>query len=85
MAAGRIFERLYQAEDPALGGRRGLGLGLHIAKGLVKLQGGDIWMGSELGKGCRFFFTVPVFAGQTIPHEHEAEQERNEALAETSR
>jgi len=58
----RIFERLYQATDPGEAGRRGLGLGLHIARGLVIRQGGTIWVSSELGKGSRFSFTLPILS-----------------------
>ena len=60
-----IFERLYQATDPGEAGRRGLGLGLHIARGLVLRQRGTIWVSSELGNGSRFSFTLPIFSGQT--------------------
>jgi len=79
-ALERIFERLYQAGDPSEAGRRGLGLGLHIAKGLVTSQGGRIWVVSEVGEGSRFFFTVPMFAlssllGPILVHEVEAGEE----------
>jgi signal transduction histidine kinase len=57
---GRIFEHLYQVPASSFEGRRGLGLGLNIAKDLVVRQGGDIWVDSEPGHGSRFFFTVPV-------------------------
>ncbi len=56
----RIFEHLYQAPASNRAGRRGLGLGLHIAKDLVTRQGGDIWLTGELGQGSRFCFTVPI-------------------------
>jgi signal transduction histidine kinase len=58
----RIFEHLYQITDPGQAGRKGLGLGLHIAKELVTRQGGKIWVSSELQKGSHFFFTVPIFS-----------------------
>jgi len=56
----RIFEHLYQAPASDRVGRRGLGLGLHIAKDLVTRQGGDIWVSSDPGQGSRFRFTVPA-------------------------
>jgi signal transduction histidine kinase len=61
-ARERIFEHLYQVTDPGHAGRRGLGLGLHIAKDLVTRQGGKIWVTSELEKGSHFFFTLPIFS-----------------------
>jgi signal transduction histidine kinase len=61
-ASERIFEHLYQVTDPGHAGRRGLGLGLHIAKDLVTRQGGKIWVNSEVGKGSHFFFTLPIFS-----------------------
>lgn len=58
----RIFERLYQASDPALDGRKGLGLGLYICKELVTRQGGQIWATSKQGQGSVFSVTLPVFS-----------------------
>ena len=61
-AAEHIFEHLYQVTDPGRAGRRGLGLGLHIAKDLVTRQCGEIWVESEPQVGSRFFFTLPIFS-----------------------
>jgi signal transduction histidine kinase len=58
----RIFERLFQAPDPAWAGRKGLGLGLYICKELVMLQGGHIWAKSAPGQGAVFSFTLPIFS-----------------------
>jgi sigma-B regulation protein RsbU (phosphoserine phosphatase) len=58
----RIFEHLYQVTDPGSAGRRGLGLGLHIAKDLVTRQGGEIWVTSVPEKGSLFSFTLPIFS-----------------------
>jgi signal transduction histidine kinase len=58
----RIFERLFQASDPASAGRKGLGLGLYICKDLVTRQGGQIWAKSTPGQGAVFSVTLPIFS-----------------------
>ena len=70
----RIFEHLYQVANFTKAGRKGLGLGLHIAKELVTRMDGKIWVISELQKGSQFFFTVQVFSlgnlvGPILMHE----------------
>jgi len=52
-----VFERFVRAED---GGRRGSGLGLYIAKGLIEAQRGTIWVDSQEGVGTTFSFTLPL-------------------------
>lgn len=56
----RIFDKFYQVGYTTAGVRQGTGLGLTICKQLVEIQGGKIWVQSELGKGSHFHFTLPV-------------------------
>jgi len=58
----RIFERLFQASDPASADHNGLGLGLYICKDLVTRQGGKIWAKSTPGQGAVFSVTFPIFS-----------------------
>ena len=56
----RIFEEFRQASDKISRDYGGTGLGLSIARKLVELQGGQMGLESELGKGSRFWFTLPI-------------------------
>lgn len=55
-----IFERFSQINSHD---RRGIGLGLYIAKMMVEEHPGRIWVESKLGKGSTFHFTLPVRSG----------------------
>jgi signal transduction histidine kinase len=54
-----IFERFYKVDDARSRKTGGAGLGLAIAKQMVELHGGKIWVDSEAGKGSKFSFTLP--------------------------
>ncbi|MBI4348321.1 MAG: response regulator [Elusimicrobia bacterium] len=56
----RVFQRFFQTEAAQKMRRAGFGLGLKIAQEIVKTHGGAMGVESEVGKGSRFFFTVPV-------------------------
>jgi signal transduction histidine kinase len=52
-----VFGQFWQASRTD---RRGIGLGLAIAKGIVESHNGRIWVESALGLGSSFFFTLPI-------------------------
>jgi len=59
----RIFLEFQQVQTSRLTGKpEGTGLGLALAKRFVEMHGGKLWVESEVGKGSRFFFTLPTTA-----------------------
>lgn len=56
----RIFERFYRAQDRRVAETTGSGLGLALAREVVRLHGGDITVDSEVDKGSTFAMTLPL-------------------------
>jgi len=50
----QIFQRLHTAKDYP-----GTGIGLSMCQNIVERYGGTIWVESDIGKGSKFFFTLP--------------------------
>lgn len=56
----KVFDKFYQIGERVSTDISGTGIGLSIAKEIVELHGGTIWVESEKGKGTEFIFTIPL-------------------------
>ncbi len=63
----RIFDRFYQVEPSLTRRYEGMGLGLSIAKDMVELHNGRVWVESVAGKGSRFTIVLPVSPFKAVP------------------
>ena len=54
----QVFERFYKSDKSRGLDKTGVGLGLFIAKTIIRAHGEKIWVESEEGKNCEFFFTL---------------------------
>lgn len=65
---GYVFDRFYQTDSSSTHTQGGTGIGLALVKELVEMQGGEVRVASELGKGTTFEVLLPVLAA---PHRAE--------------
>jgi len=56
----KLFTKFFRAENIAKISQEGSGLGLYIAKNIIKRHGGEIWVESEINRGSTFYFTLPT-------------------------
>lgn len=59
-ALPRIFDKFFQVHTSTETGIKGTGLGLAIVKHIVELHGGEVAVESEMGRGSRFYFSLPT-------------------------
>lgn len=57
---GQLFKKFYRGSNATKIEPNGSGLGLYITKNIMKRHGGDISVESNLGRGSRFWFTLPL-------------------------
>jgi signal transduction histidine kinase len=55
-----LGERFFRGGDPNTRTTRGTGLGLALAKEVLRLHGTDLEVQSEIGRGSRFSFRLPL-------------------------
>lgn len=61
-ALPNLFTKFFQVAGSAEHKSKGMGLGLYISKSIVEMHKGRIWVESEVGKGSKFSFSVPLTA-----------------------
>jgi signal transduction histidine kinase len=59
-AQARIFEPFHRVDDSSTRRTSGAGLGLYLAREIVSVHGGRLWVESEPGEGSTFFFSLPL-------------------------
>jgi PAS domain S-box-containing protein len=56
----RIFDRFYRIDNRLRRETQGTGLGLYLTRAIVEAHGGHISVKSQVGRGSRFVFTLPL-------------------------
>ena len=60
-----IFDRFYKTDKSRSMDKKGMGLGLYIAKTIMRLHGGDIFVESRVNEYTRFTFRLPLTENQS--------------------
>jgi hypothetical protein len=71
-----VFDRFNKGEVDLTYKYSGTGLGLSISKAFVQMLNGKIWVESDLGKGSKFYFTLPFEEKERDAQNIDLEDER---------
>ena len=75
-----IFDRFYKTDKSRSKDKKGMGLGLFIAKTIMRLHEGDIYVESRVGEYTRFAFRLPT----NIPHPKSGKKDAGGKYIETT-
>jgi two-component system phosphate regulon sensor histidine kinase PhoR len=56
----KVFDKFFRSDDPRVQAEVGTGLGLSLAREVVRMHGGEITVESELDKGSTFTMALPL-------------------------
>ncbi len=62
----KVFDEFEQVDSSSTRSKGGAGLGLSIAKRIVAMHGGRIWVESTLGQGSTFSFSLPIIVERQV-------------------
>jgi signal transduction histidine kinase len=78
--AAKIFDDFYRVDQRLSSHQQGgMGLGLTLARHIVRAHGGDISIHSEPGKGSTFIFILPIPAEEELHHKTPVNERREPA------
>jgi signal transduction histidine kinase len=75
-----LFQKYQQSSSGKTSEHKGSGLGLVISKMIVEAHGGKIWVESEIGKGSKFNFTLPVGCSTEVTESGDPQKIQNGVL-----
>jgi signal transduction histidine kinase len=65
-----VFDRFYQVSSHLTRRHGGMGLGLSVAKAMIEMHNGQIWVDSEEGKGSKFYILLPTTVSENSQKEN---------------